>query len=311
MTHLAPGFDAPRPTRARLAAVPAVLALVTVACSPAPTGAPPTGSPSAGPSAAPTDQPAASPSAPTTGGIVHPTGAGDVVLRIEEVGGFVPIEWSATYTPTFTLYGDGTVVWRDNQAMPPESTDDLIRPIPLLVAKLDEASIQALLDEAIGPGGLGAAEGTYGQAGGDIPSTVFTINAGGLAEPKRVEVIGLAPEMHPQNLQVVTALAGLAEKLRTFEALVPGQPYVPSAFRGVLMPTDQAFAPVVDWPWTELSPDEFGGDNEFFRIHDITADDIGALGIQDFGAGVSGFVLKDGKDLYNFAIRPLLPDELS
>jgi hypothetical protein len=180
-----------------------------------------------------------------------------------------------------------------------------------MVAKVDEPAIQALLDDAIGPGGLGLAQGTYGQGGGDIPSTVFTVNAGDLAEPKRVEVIGLAPELHPQNAQVVAALAGLAEKLRTFDTLVSGQPYVPTAYRGVLMPTDQAFAPVVDWPWADISPHEFGGDNEFFRVHELAAGEIAALGITDFEAGVSGFVLKDGKDLYNFAIRPVLPDELS
>jgi hypothetical protein len=314
MTHLAQGTDAPRPRRpGRLLAAPALLALVTVACSPAaPTGAPTSpstsGGPSAGPSGGPSDGPSA---APTTGAIPHPTGAKDVVLRMEEVGGFAPIELSATYTPSFTLYGDGTVIWRDNQAPPPESSDNLIRTTALMTVKLDEAQVQALLDDAIGPGGLGIATGPYNEmAGADIPSTVFTINAGDLREPKVVDVVGMSPDMHPQNVQVINALIGLAEKLRTFDTLVDAQPYAPSAWRGVLIPTDQAFGPVVDWPWKDVEPADFGGDNEFFRINDLTSEQVAAIGIDDLAGGVSGFVLQDGEDLYSFAVRPLLPDEL-
>jgi hypothetical protein len=249
--------------------------------------------------------------APTTGAIAHKTGPRDVILRLEQTGGFVMIEATATYTPSFTLYGDGTVIWRDDQAPPPDSTDNLMRATALNVAKLDEASIQALLEEAIGPGGLGVATGPYNEMGGaDIPSTIFTIDAGDLREPKRVEVIGMSPEVHPQNVQVITALIGLAEKLRTFDKLVDAQPYVPPAWRGVLMPTEQAFAPVVDWPWTDLKPKDFGGDNEFFRLNELTPEQVAEIGIKNLAGGVSGFVLQDGEDLYNFAVRPLLPDEL-
>jgi hypothetical protein len=216
-----------------------------------------------------------------------------------------------TYTPSFTLYGDGTVIWRDDQQMPPESSDNLVRSTPLMFTKLDEATIQALLAEAIGPGGLGVAVGPYNEMmGADIPSTVFTIDAGDIKEPKRVEVVGLSPEMHPKNRQVIIALVGLAEKLRTFATLVNEQPYVPSAYRGVLIPTEQAFGPVVEWPWTDVTPDDFGGADEFFRTREMTLDEVAELGIENLAGGVSGFALQDGDDLYNFAIRPILPDEL-
>ena len=221
------------------------------------------------------------------------------------------VESSLTYTPTFTLYGDGTVIWRDNFAMPPTSNDNLIRPTPLLIARLDEGTIQTLLAEAIGPGGLGVAVGPYNELmGADIPSTIFTINAGGIPEPKRVEVVALSPEAHPKNRQVVAALAGFAEKLRTFDSLVTAQPYAPAGYRGVLTSTEQAFGPVVDWPWPDVSPDEFGGDNEFFRTRQMSAEEVEALGIDNIASGVAGFVLEDGEDLYSFALRPLLPDDL-
>ena len=310
MTHLPSGLDAPRPLRpGRLLAAPALLAFLTVACSGAPATANPSGGLSANPSAGPTASPTAAPT--VEGEIAHPTGATDVVLRIEETGGLMPVESSVTYTPTFTLYGDGTVIWRDNFAMPPESSDNLMRPTPLMTTRLDEGSIQALLAEAIGPGGLGVAVGPYNETmSADIPSTIFTINAGGIPEPKRVEVVALSPEAHPKNLQVITALAGLAEKLRMFDTVVNAQAYVPAGYRGVLMPTEQAFGPVVDWPWPDIKPDEFGGDNEFFRTRQLTPDEVGALGIKNIASGVSGFVLQHGDDLYSFGLRPLLPDDL-
>ena len=312
MTHIALGPDAPRPLRrGRFLAAPALLALLTVACSPgAPaTGAPGSPNPTAGPSAGPSAGPTAGPT--IEGAIAHPTGPMDVVLRIEETGGLMPVESSVTYTPTFTLYGDGTVIWRDNFAAAPASNDNLIRPTPLMIAKLDAGTIQTVLAEAIGPGGLGVAVGPYNELmGADIPSTIFTINAGGIPEPKRVEVVALSPEAHPKNLQVITALAGLAEKLRAFDTLVNEQPYVPNGYRAVLSPTEQAFGPVVDWPWPDISPDEFGGDNEFFQTRQMTHDEVAALGIDNIESGVAGFVLQEGEDLYSFALRPLLPDDL-
>jgi hypothetical protein len=312
MTHIAPGPDAPRPLRrGRLLVAPALLALATVACSPAApaTGAPGSPNPSGGPSAGPTAAPTSGPT--IDGAIAHPTGAADVVLRIEEAGGLMALESSLTYTPTFTLYGDGTVIWRDNFAAPPASSDNLIRPAQLLTARLDEGTIQVVLAEAIGPGGLGVAVGPYNEMmGADIPSTIFTINAGGIAEPKRVEVVALSPEAHPKNRQVVAALASLAEKLRTFDTLVNEQPYVATSYRGVLSPTEQAFGPVVDWPWPDISPDDFAGENESFPTRQMTAAEVDALGIDNISSGVAGFVLQHGEDLYSFALRPLLPDDL-
>lgn len=42
--------------------------------------------------------------------VTYPTGDSEVVLRVESGGGFVPVEYNLTQTPSFTLYGDGTVI---------------------------------------------------------------------------------------------------------------------------------------------------------------------------------------------------------
>jgi hypothetical protein len=92
---------------ASLSFLPA-LAIVIAACSAAggASPAPASGAPSAAPSVAPAGS-------PTTGAIDHKTGATDVVLRYEEGGGFVMPAFTAAAVPHFTLYGDGTVIFRN------------------------------------------------------------------------------------------------------------------------------------------------------------------------------------------------------
>lgn len=308
MTDLLPASGTPRPSpRGRLAATALLLTFVAAACSPAaqPSATPGfTGGPSAGPTAGPT-------TGPTTaaGDLEHPTGTTDVVLRVEETGGFMPIEGMATSAPSFTLYGDGTVVFRDPYAMAPEPVGNVSRATPFLTVKLDESGIQALLEEALGPGGLAIAKGPYMGIGADIPSTNFTLNVGG--KTKDVSVTGLSPEMHPQDALIVGQISRFAERLRGFANDVGGeQPYAAPAYRGILMPVDQPFGPAVAWPWTDLAPDDFEpGDNEFYNTRTMPPAEVAGLGIPDVAGGLLGVALqKDGK-IYTFSLRPLLPDE--
>jgi hypothetical protein len=232
-----------------------------------------------------------------------------VVLRIETSGGFAPIESAATSAASFTLYGDGTVVWRDPTTPAPEPVGNVNRSVPFQTIHLDEEGIQALLEEALGPGGLGLAVGPYMGMGADIPSTVFTVNADG--GTKQVSVTGLSPEIHPQDRVIVASLAHLAERLDGFARDVAGeQPFVPAGYRGILMKVDQPFGPVVDWPWTTLKPSDFvTGENEFFSTRTLSLADVQALGIPDSAGGLMGLSLKSGGQLYTLALRPLLPDE--
>src|SRR4051794_32118420 len=67
----------------------------------------------AGCGGADTDSPAGSSTAPPasqSGAIEHPTGPTDIVLRVNTGGGFVPLEFNLKALPSYTLYGDGTVI---------------------------------------------------------------------------------------------------------------------------------------------------------------------------------------------------------
>lgn len=309
MTDLSPASGTPRPLPRKPAAATALLlALAAAACSPGPTpSAPPTGGSSGGPSGSP--GPVSSPT-PGTGSLEHPTGATDVIFRISEGGGFVPIEYNATSAPWFTLYGDGTVIFKDPYAPNPEPRNNVTRLVPYLVAKLDEAAVQALLGEALGPGGLAVATGPYTGMGADFPTTTFELNVNG--QEKTVEAMGLSPDMHPQNALIIGQLQRLTEKLRAFADDVGSeQPYAPVAYRGVLIPAEAPIGPVVAWPWEDITADQFEqGANEFWMTRTMTAEEVDSLGIPDATDGILGVALQDDGELYTFALRPLLPDEI-
>ena len=299
----------PRPSRAGWTATAAVLLAFTAACSPA---AAPAGSPgsSAGPGGTP--QSTATPSStPVADGIQHLTGATDVLLRLEQTGGFVQVEATVTGAPSFTLYGDGTVVFRDPTAVPPEPVGGVSRSTPFQTVHLGEAGIQALLGDAIGPGGLAVAIGPYMGMGADIPTTTFTISAEG--KTKSVSVVGLSPDIHPQNAAIVGSLARLADRLGAFGKNIAGErPYVPTAYRGTLIAIDQPFGPVIAWPWATVTPDDFeAGENASFLTRTMTPADVASLGIPGAEGGILGVALQSpGKGkIYTFALRPLLPDE--
>ena len=307
MTHLRLGLDGQRPSRpTRLLAPTLLLALAATACAPAaaPTATPGgSGSPSGSPST-----PGASPTPTAVAGIQHPTGPKDVILRFESGGGLVPMEWSTTYAPTFNLYGDGTVVFRDPNAPPLDQGGNIALTSPFMVTNIGEAGIQALLAEALGPGGIGIAEGPYEGMGADIPTATFSIDADG--QKKQVSVSGLSPDMHPQNAAVVTALAAFAEKLRLFGDSVNGEsPYIPAGYRGTLITMDQPFGPVIDWPWPDVSPDDFGGENEFFQTRTMSQAEVEATGLKQITGGMHGLTLRFEGKHYSFTLRPLLPDE--
>src|SRR5437762_3661083 len=107
---------------ARAVAAAAAIGLALVSCSALGPGGSPTGGPGSSPGSTvlPSPAPSALPS-PSFGStdIEHPTGSTDLVLRWQESGGFVAPGFLATQGPGFSLYGDGTTIFRDPAATPP------------------------------------------------------------------------------------------------------------------------------------------------------------------------------------------------
>ena len=119
-----------------------------------------------------------SPVDPGAGGIDHSTAPDVALVQISNEGGFVPIEWTYTNFPFYSLYGDGTLVVPGAQIE--------IYPGPALPAvssrQVSEAGIQAILEQAIAvtrdiPTDLNDL-GFMGIA--DASTTVITVSAGGV-----------------------------------------------------------------------------------------------------------------------------------
>src|SRR4051812_41228945 len=174
--------------------------------SPAPTdAAPPTS----------TLTPVPTPEATTASTIRHPTGASDVVLRMESGGGLVPMEFFVTQAPQFTLYGDGTVVF---MPLPDPNGFASARPYPpFLTGTMAEKDVQDLLSFALNDGGLADAKDSYDYPMiADASTTLVDVDAGGVH--KHVSVYALleatndGPDQADRN-----ALGKLMQRLAKFE----------------------------------------------------------------------------------------------
>jgi hypothetical protein len=298
---------------ARPASLASIL-LLTVACTAGGPAAstPPTGAP---PSAAPAGSPSASPGA--FGAIEHATGATDVLLRYDQGGGFVMPGFLASQAPIFTLYGDGTVVYRNPANEGPPPVGNVFRFGGFRTARLSEEQIQATLEMALGEGQLGIAMREYSNAlVADASTALFTVNAGGIKKTVSVYALGMdAPNMADATARA--AFQKLADRLADFDqgGRIPSDPYEPTMYRGILMDGFGGEG-AQDWPWTDLKPADFAipaDPNAIqFPTHPLTAKQVEALGIEHPEGGFQGMTLTgpDGKT-YSFSLRPLLPDDKS
>ena len=294
------------PTLQRPAAFAALVVLVAACGSSTPSGSP-------GASAPPSGAPS---STPILGPIDHATGSTDVILRLEESGGFVPQAFLATQAPIFTLYGDGTIIFRSPRLDPPPAVGSA-RPLrPFRIAHLSEAQIQATLALAVGEGGLGTARPNYpNDRVADASTAVFTLVAGGIRKTVSVYALGLEMDGVPDALPRA-AFAKLAEHLGDFDLResIRTDVYAPERYRGILLDGQAGDPGVKRWPWADLKPTDFvvpaDANAAQLPVRVLTVAQVEALGIQPYQGGIQGPTLigPDGR-FYAFSLRPLLPEE--
>ena len=158
------------------------------------------------------------------GGIAHPAGTDQVVLRLSYEGGFVPVEYSLTQFPSFTLFGDGRIVLPGPQIE--------IYPSPALPAVnqriVTEDGMQSIIQAAL-DAGLGKGDRDHSDFGStmiaDATTAVFTFSADG--QTSRVSVYALAelperPEGMPdEEWEARIALNDLAQRLTALDQWLP------------------------------------------------------------------------------------------
>ncbi len=308
-------------TDRHLVAVGLASALLLAACtggsSPAATAPPATAGPAGSPAASPTGE---------TGTIAHPVGAAELVLRFDEGGGFVAPTFAMIQVPYFSLYGDGTVLYRPaSEPWLELKPGEPLRFPPLQVATMTEEQVQALLRDALGDGGLGIARERYeNRQVADAPTAVFTLNADGRERRVSVYALGLAmddPANPNPDAAILTAMATFAERLRSFDQeIVKGNGtaagrYFPDRFRASILEGGPGGDVVPrPWPWPTFGPEGFTtvdqGDGPSFPSRTISGLELSLLGIEQPEGGVSGISLRaPNGTVYDLGIRPLLPDE--
>ena len=109
------------------------------------------------------------------GAISHPTGADELVLRVEYQGGFVPYEFTLSTMPVWSLFGDGTTITQGPQIeIYPQPA------LPSLVSTpITEAGVQAILEAAKQAGLLDGDKDYIDMCIADAATTVFTTTASG------------------------------------------------------------------------------------------------------------------------------------
>jgi hypothetical protein len=250
-------------------------------------------------------------------GIEHATGPTDLLLRYDRGGGFMAPNSLVTEGPIFSLYGDGTIVFRDITSAPPEASDGLGRGLPYRTARLSEPQIQALLAFAINDSVLGIARAQYlNNRIADAPTTVFTVHAGTLNKTVSVMGLGIDTGQPDPDALALNAMAKLAERLGNFNAAgFQTQAYMPDRYRAMLLEAALGAGPApVAWPWPDIKSTEFAApadpDAISFPRRTITAADVAKLNLKDIEGGLLGIPVKaPDRKLYTLALRPLLPDE--
>ena len=263
-----------------------------------------------------TPSPTSEPTGTPIGGIEHATGPTDVVLRFDNGPDLGVSDLTGEFFqpgPEFTLYGDGTVIFRNERAQLPAAEGPIIRARPFRIAHLGEDQIQSLLRFALGEGGLGNACERYEtrDSEGASVSGVFRVRAGGF--DKRIAGIN-------------SPLGALADHLRNFDpgSSIPTQVWVPDRYWGSLLGAsffieegllpDPSDTGAVPWPWPGIAPAEFVGLADYSAGRRVmSAEEAAVLGLSDNGGLVQRIYLlgPNGTTIYSFSLWPMLPDETS
>ena len=250
------------------------------------------------------------------GAITHPTAPAKVVLRVASGGGFVTAQTNLRALPSFTLYGNGTVIVPGPviQIYPGPALTPLVR------SRLGERAVQAVLKRAKAAGLLAPRAIDYGGMGAvgvsDMPTTTLLVHAAGKRFKRQAYALGATA----QGGSLSPAQARARRALQQFIAGLPhgsaGTVVPPTAFAVYVAPfrgqAQPGAAPIV-WPLqtnlaTAGKPVSSGLG---YRCISVAGKDAKTLVATLRKANEqSRWAARAGaKAVYEVIARPLLPDE--
>jgi len=252
------------------------------------------------------------------GGIDHPTGPADLVLRMDVGGGFVAPAYELRRIPTWSLFGDGRVITEGPQIE--------IYPGPALpsiqVQTITEEDIQAILEAAEAAGLLGP-DRTYGQGCvADAPTATFTVYADGTKHVVSAYALGMVPGSCPgEDTEARAKLARFSAKLSGLAGWLPTgslgeqDQFEFSEMRVYVQPHAGSPEPglhqaALDWPLSDplLSFGEAHATYGDFRCGVVGGADLAKL-LPDAQRANELTPWRSGGADFSLIFRPLLPDE--
>ena len=173
-----------------------------------------------------------------------------VVVRVATGGGFVPVQVNLRALPSFTLYGDGTIM------VPGPVTQVFPGPAitPLVRSKLSERQVQALLQRAQAAGLLARGAIAYGDMSAvgvsDMPTTTVTINARGRHVERSAYALGArgGSRLSPAQAKARTALARFVAQLPHGLGGARIAPHAIAVYAGPFQGAGQTGGSRVRWP---------------------------------------------------------------
>ena len=195
--------------------------------------------------------------------------------------------FTAAAVPHFTLYGDGTVIFRNPMLEAPPAEGSVFKMNPLRTAKLSEEQIQDLLQLALAKAASAPlAPSTTNDMIADASTAIFTIEAGGLKKIVSVYALGLEMEGMVDG-PARAAFKKLADRLTDFDQggthrdrrLPARRPTAASCSRRpASKPPTSATGPGPTSPPADFKPDADPNGNQFPH-RKLTPDEVDLLGI--------------------------------
>ncbi len=239
-------------------------------------------------------------------GIDFPTGANDVVLKVESgLGGFRTFQSSFAAIPALLVTGDGRVFT--------EGPVTMIFPgafLPnLQVAKVDRAVLSELMDAAKTAGLLGEVpDYTVGQPNvTDVGSTALTLTANGKTYVHDAFALGMEQGDAPARKVLKDFIDSAKAKL----SVLPSEKFVPETYLLATQPADISPDTTVDpatgnpQPRLQLWPADIGIDLKDLKCAPVASAKVQAL--FEKADQLTYFFQDSG--VYSLAVRPMLPGQ--
>ena len=252
------------------------------------------------------------------GAISHPTGAGDLVLRVETSGGFVPMEYNVTRLPSWSLYGDGRIVTEGPQIE--------IHPQPalpnLLVRRVTEDGVQAIL-EAASDAGLMRSDATYpNPCVMDAPDTVFTVTADGSTSVVSATALGFegGGTCEGVDVEARAEISKFQNDLGDLTSWLPEgsvgteETFTPEGIRIFVLPYQgDPNLPQEPTAWPLATPLESFGRPAGDQLQDASCGTVTGADLETLRPSLEGAnqltPWESGGERYRLLLRPLLPAE--